>query len=237
MKNNIPKKAVILAGGKGTRLYPLTRKIPKPLLPVNKKPIINHLVDLFNSQGVNDIAVLINKNHRKNFSNWQRKYYQRKNPKIKLFEEKKPLGTFGGFFLLKNWLRDNPFFVSNGDELKRVNLKKLAEFHQNNDCIGTIALVKVDNPKEYGVTICEGKKIKKFIEKPKNPPSNYISSGLYLLSPEIFNYHQGPKFTMIENDVFPRLVKEKKLAGFKFKGNWMDTGTWERYAKAIKDWE
>lgn len=236
MKNNIPKKAVILAGGKGTRLYPLTKKIPKPLLPVNKKPIINHLVDLFNSQGVKDVAVLISKKHKKHFYQWQKKYYQKKSPKIKLFEEKKPLGTFGGFHLLKNWIENNSFFVSNGDELKEIDLKKLTHFHQNNDSIATIALVKVPNPKQYGVAVCKNGKIKKFLEKPKNPPSNYISSGLYLLSPEIFNYHQGPKFTMIEKDVFPQLVKEKKLAGFKFEGKWMDTGTWKRYAKALKNW-
>ncbi|GAI42201.1 unnamed protein product, partial [marine sediment metagenome] len=86
--------------------------------------------------------------------------------------------------------------------------------------------------------------VEQFLEKPENPPSKYINSGLYLLSSGIFNYlprgkagHPGPKFLMIEKDIFPRLAKENKLAGFKFQGKWTDCGTWQRYEKALLDWE
>ena len=238
-------KAVILAGGKGTRLYPITREIPKPLLPVKRKPILNYLVELFYSFGIKDIAILINKDFREDFDWWKKRYYPKN--KIKLVEEKKPLGTFGGLWLLKDWLKNNNFFLTNGDEIKKIDLRKMASFHQKLKTPATVALVKVKNPKDYGVAICENGLILKFLEKPSpaqiskkfakgKKSTNYINAGLYLLSPEIFNFHPGPKFSMIEKDLFPKLAKEKKLAGFKFDGKWLDCGTWERYEEALKKW-
>ena len=248
MDNSFPKKAVILAGGKGTRLYPITKEIPKPLLPIKKKPIINYLVDLFQNQGVKEIAVLISKDFKEDFEWWKKRYYPSTGsgqvPKIKLVEESEPLGTFGGLFYLKDWIGAEPFFRTNGDELKDIDLFKMSEFHQKLNLLATIALVKILDPQNYGVVLCKEGIVENFIEKPKNPPSEYINSGLYLLSPEIFNYpvcqqawQFGPKFLMIENDIFPKLAKEKKLSGFKFIGKWTDCGTWERYEKALSNWQ
>lgn len=234
MSNNLSNyKAVILAGGKGTRLYPITYEIPKPLLPVNKKPIISYLIDLFLEKGISDIAILINKNFKEDFKWWKKRYHSRN--KIHFFEESEPLGTFGGLWALKKWLK-NTFFFTNGDELKKIDLIKMKDFHQKQKVLATIALIEVPDPQNYGVAICKNNFIEKFIEKPKNPPSNYVSSGFYLLSPEIFQYHPGPKFSMIEKDLFPKLAKENKLAGFKFQGKWMDCGNWLRYEKALKEW-
>lgn len=228
-------KAVILAGGKGTRLYPVTYEIPKPLLPVKRKPIINYLIDLFLEQGVSGIAVLINEGFKDEFEWWKKRYYPDK--EILLSREKESLGTFGGLWYLKDWLSKSPFFFSNGDELKKIDLSKMRQFHQERGGLGTIALVEVPDPQNYGVALCKDGFIEEFIEKPKNPPSNYISSGLYLLSPEIFKYHPGPNFSMIETELFPKLAQEKKLAGFQFNGQWMDCGTWERYEKALNEWK
>ena len=258
MKNPDLKKykAVILAGGKGTRLYPVTKETPKPLLCVGKKPIINHLVDLFFSAGINDIAVLISSEFRDDFEWWKKRYYPQAHesrehtnlesilqvycntgcPNIQFFEEKEPLGTFGGLWYLKDWISDSNFFLSNGDELKEIDLTEMEISHKNRNPVATIALVKVENPQEYGVVMCENGMVEQFWEKPENPPSKYINSGLYLFSPEIFNYHPGPKFLMTEKDIFPKLAAEKKLAGFKFNGKWADCGTWERYSKAIEEW-
>jgi NDP-sugar pyrophosphorylase family protein len=238
-------KAVILAGGKGTRLYPITKEIPKPLLPIKKKPIINYLVDLFHSQGVKEIAVLISHDFQDDFQWWRKRYYPKS--KIKLVEEKKPFGTFGGLFLLRKWIGGSLFFLTNGDELKIINLKRMAEFHQKMAVPVTIAMVKVSDPQNYGVVVSKKGKIEKFLEKPspsqllkeiKNwEGSNYINSGLYLLSSEVFDFHPGLKFSMIEADLFPKLAGQKKLAGFKFRGKWTDCGTWERYEKAISTWK
>ena len=237
MQNLSKYKAVILAGGKGTRLYPITYEIPKPLLPVKRKPIINYLVDLFCQQGIKDIAVLVNSEFKDEFVWWQKRYYPKNNPRLTFFEEKEPLGTFGGLFYLKKWLGQSPFFLTNGDELKKINLKQMASFHKEKPVLGTLALVSVSNPSDYGVVLCERGLIKEFLEKPENPPSKYINSGLYLFNPGIFDYHQGPKFCMVEKEIFPNLAKEKKLAGFKFEGSWSDCGTFERYSRAIKKWQ
>lgn len=228
-------KAIILAGGRGTRLFPITYEIPKPLLTVNKKPIINYLVDLFHSLRIKDIAILINKDFREEFDWWKKRYYPKN--KIKIFEEKKPLGTFGGIYFLKNWITSSHFFLTNGDELKRINLIKMIDRHKRLKTLATIALVKVPNPQDYGVVISKNGKIERFLEKPKNPSSHYISSGFYLFSPAIFNYHPGPKFSMVETDLFPKLAKEKKLGEFRFKGKWMDCGTFDRYERALKEWK
>lgn len=241
MPNLANYKGVILAGGKGTRLHPITLEIPKPLLPIRKKPIINYLVDLFIEQGIKDISVVIDKSFKEEFSWWQKRYYPStgsgRGPKIKFLKEEKPLGTFGGLWYLKEWIKNSPFFFTNGDELKKIDLEKMAQFHQKLPVLGTIALVKVPNPQDYGVVTCQKGFVQNFLEKPKNPPSHYINSGLYLFSPEIFKSHPGPKFTMVETDIFPKLAKEKKLAGFKFKGSWTDCGTFVRYENAIKNWQ
>lgn len=234
--SNEPKKykAVILAGGKGTRLYPITKQIPKPLLPVGRKPILSHLVDLFLKHGVEDIAVLVNKDFHDDFAWWNKRHYP--NTKIEIIAEQDYLGTFGGLWLLKDWLQGSHFFLTNGDELKEVDLKEMARFHEKAGTAGTIALAQVPNPKEYGVAVLEGDMIQEFLEKPENPPSDYISSGLYLLSPEIFSRHPGPIFSMIEKELFPLLAEEGKLSGFKGVVRWTDCGTWERYEKALEEW-
>jgi len=251
MKNLSNYKAVILGGGKGTRLYPITREIPKPLLPVKRRPILNYLIDLFYSYGIKEIAILINKDFREDFNWWKKRYYpstgSRRVPKIKIVEEEKPLGTFGGLWFLKNWLSNRPFFLTNGDELKKINLIEMQKFHQKLKKPVTIALVRVPNPKDYGVVICKEGIVQEFLEKPSpaqiskkfvagKKSTNYINSGLYLLSPEIFQYHPGLVFSMIEKDILPKLAKEKKLAGFKFKGKWLDCGDLQRWATAIRKW-
>lgn len=228
-------KAVILAGGKGTRLYPITYEIPKPLLPVKGKPIISHLTNLFLESGIKDIFVLISKDSKDDFYWWKKRYHPKEN--IDFIEENEPLGTFGGLLLVKEKLAGCDFFLTNGDELKKLDLKKMQEFHDSRQEIATIALVEVENPQDYGVVLCNSGRAKEFLEKPKNPPSKFINSGLYLLSSEIFKYHPGLKFCMIEKDIFPKLAQEGKLAAFQFQGKWTDCGTWERYEKAIKEWE
>jgi len=228
-------KAVILAGGLGTRLYPITYEIPKPLLRIKKKPIINYLVDLFLKAGVKRIAILISENFEEDFIWWEKRYYPKK--KIKFFKEKKPLGTLGGLYYLRKWVSKSDFFLTNGDELKKIDLKKMKDFHQKKEVLATIALVKVKNPQDYGVVVCKNGIVQKFLEKPQNPPSKYINSGLYIFSPGIFKYHPGPKFSMIETNLFPKLAKKRELAGFKFDGKWTDCGQWDSYEKAIKTWK
>jgi len=232
-------KAVILAGGLGTRLRPITYEIPKPLLTVKKKPIINHLIELFCRHGVGEIAVLAAEGHRNDFSRWQYAWQEElPQANISIFFEDKPRGTFGGMKLVKDWLGGEAFILSNGDELKDFDLGKLRSFHAEHKPLGTIALVQVPNPREYGVPILNGPHIKEFLEKPQNPPTDFVSSGLYILEPQVFDYADFSKENlMIEKDIFPRLAAEGKLAGLKMENSrWYDCGNLERWEKAIKEW-
>lgn len=228
-------KAVILAGGKGTRLYPITKEMPKPLLVIKRKPIVNYLVELFHSFGIQDIAVLVNETFLEDFEWWKKRYYPERS--ITFFTEQEPLGTFGGLWNVRDWAGSNSLFITNGDELKEIDLGQMAEFHQGRGTIGTIALVEVENPQDYGVVTTNEDLVEDFLEKPQNPPTNYINSGLYLFSPEIFTLYPGPQFLMMEKDIFPDLAKKRKIGGFKFQGKWLDMGTWERYNHAIEEWE
>jgi len=232
-------KAIILAGGLGTRLRPITYEIPKPLLTVKKKPIINYLIELFLRYDISEIGVLTNNENKDDFVFWQKNLSDNLASKIQLFFSEKRRGTFGELEYVKDWLGDNTrFILSNGDELKDFDLKNLFDFHNEHRPIGTIALVHVPNPHEYGVPILENHIIKEFLEKPQNPPSNFISSGLYILESEIFNYADFSKeILMIEKDIFPKLANEGKLIGLKMEGGkWCDCGTLERWERAIKDW-
>ncbi len=232
-------KLVIQAGGSGTRLRPVTLETPKPLVTVKKKPIINHLVEFFGRYGVDDVIININKNHAEDYEWWQRRYKKQLPRKLKIVAEPSALGTFGGFKHLKPHLKAR-FVLSWGDELKDFNLTELIKAHENNPQhpVATIALVKVDDPSNYGVPIMEGNMVKEFLEKPKNPPSNFVNSGLVILEPEVFKYADFSKgFLMIEKDIYPKLAALGKLAGHKIEnGRWYDCGTLERWEKAIKEW-
>ena len=232
-------KAVILAGGSGTRLRPVTLETPKPLITIKRKPILNHLLELFSRHAIDEPIILIAGSHREDFIWWQKRYQNELPPKLKLEAEPEPLGTFGGLKALQEELKE-AFFLSNGDELKDFHLTNLVEFHKNNPAkpVATIALVKVENPSDYGVPIMDGDKITEFLEKPQNPPSNFISSGLYVLEPEVFKYADWENgYLMIEKDIFPKLAAAGKLAGYKVEnGRWYDCGTFERWEKAIREW-
>ena len=224
-----------MAAGEGTRLRPLTYEIPKPLLPVGKIPIITYLVDLYLKNGVDDIKINIQKKHLEDFYKWKETYFPRE--KIEFLIEKKPTGTFTPLIKAdKHWFSE-PIVVSNGDELKELNLKEMIDYHFQKGGMATVGLVKVNDPQVYGVAKLNEDKISEFIEKPKDPPSPYINSGLYILNPEIRNYYPPKvKFAMVESDLFPQLAKEGKLFGYKWEGKWMDTGTFERWELAIKNW-
>ena len=232
-------KAVILAGGLGTRLRPITYEIPKPLLPVKKKPILNHLIEFFKRHAISEVAILASSGHKNDFERWAESWQKDlSSVQISIFYEEKPRGTFGGMEVLKEWLGDEPFILSNGDELKDFKLDELVSYHKKHKPIGTMALVEVTNPNEYGVPIMDGHTVKEFLEKPTNPPHFFVSSGLYVLSPKVFDYADFSKENiMIEKDIFPKLAEEGKLIGLKMiGGRWFDCGNLERWEKAMKEW-
>jgi NDP-sugar pyrophosphorylase family protein len=225
-------KAIILAGGKGTRLRPLTNDIPKALIPIGKKTLTDLVIDILNKYNIKDIILSIAYKKEK-----IKEYFKEKN--ISYIEEPKPLGTAGPLIILNNQNKqlDETFFVINGDNLFNVNLKDMLEFHKKNKATVTIGLSKVKDPRSYGVAILEDNKIKEFIEKPDNPPTNYINSGYYIMEPEVFDIIKGKEKAMLEKDLFPLLAEQGKLFGFKSDKQWFDTGTFERYEQVKKEWK
>jgi NDP-sugar pyrophosphorylase family protein len=231
-------KGIILVGGAGTRLRPVTYEIPKPLVPVKKRPIINHLIDLFRRHGIDEIALMASKDHEEDFVRWQKTWDDELPKDLTIFFETAPRGTFGGLEIAREWIGDEPFILSNGDELKDFDLTSLIAAHKEHGALGTIALVEVNDPEHYGVPILNGEKIEQFLEKPNPAPSKFISSGLYVLRPEVFGYADfANDFIMIEKDIFPKLAADSKLTGYKLVGGrWYDCGTLERWEKAMKEW-
>jgi len=228
------RKALVMAGGFGTRLKELTKDTPKPMLPLQGKPILEYTVDLCRRFGIRDIAmsVFYHKDRIKEYFGDGSKW----GVKIRYVEETEPLGTGGALLLARNFL-DEPFMMCNADELKDIDLEEMEQQHLSTGALATLALTHVEDPSAYGVADLEGEKIHKFVEKPKieEAPSKWISAGLYIMSPSVIRMvPEG--FTMIEKALFPKIAKKGLLFGYKFYGQWFDTGTPERYANAENGW-
>ena len=227
-------QGVILAGGMGTRLHPITLEIPKPLLPVHRKPIIQYLVELFRASAVKEIFVLANRRDIGLFEKWKDEYNNRE---VILTKEEERLGTWGG---VQKYLRDkltDTFIVSNGDELKEIDIDKLLTFHKANKALATVASIEVSNAKDYGVLVSDEKgRVKEFLYKPPSPPTNFIMSGIYAAEPKLFDFHFESDVISFEEDVLPKIIDGDKLFEFKASGRWYDCGTFERYEKAINEW-
>ena len=230
---NIPSKAVLLVGGRGTRLRPLTDKTPKALLKVQGKTIAEHLFDLLKKYGIRDVILCTG------YLKDKIKEYFGDGSKIGInttyVEENEPLGTAGPLKLAKKHLKDS-FIVSNGDELKNINIPRMFRLHKRKNALATIALTTVDDPSHYGVARLDGSRIIEFVEKPSKPISNLINAGFYIIEPEVIDMVPDG-FTMLEKDVFPKLAQLGRLRGFPFAGQWFDIGNIERYKIAERNWE
>jgi NDP-sugar pyrophosphorylase family protein len=158
--------------------------------------------------------------------------------RVEIWVEPEAMGTLGALVHhLGSDLGSEPVFVTNGDELKGLDLAALSSFHDEHKPAVTVALVRVPNPSDYGVAEMEEHLIRRFHEKPAIPPSTLVSSGLYVLEPSVLSEADKTKtFLMFEKDLFPRLAGEGRLGGCALEGPWYDCGTMERWEKAIKEW-
>lgn len=224
-------KAVILSGGFGTRMRPLTYTTPKPLLPIVNKPMIHHLVDSLPEE-VDE--VLIAANYKIDLL---KDYFEAQDLDInvEIIDEPKPLGTAGAVKNVEEYLNE-PFFVMNADVISSIDLKGFLEFFNSKPGVGAISAWRVENPEEFGIfDMDEEKRIQRFEEKP-NPWeafSNIVNAGHYILEPEILDLIQSGEKVNMSKEIFPKLL-EKGLYGFEFEGYWIDCGRPSSFFKATR---
>lgn len=229
-------KAVLLAAGEGTRLKPLTNNIPKVMLLMNGKPVLEYNINLLKKYDIKDIAVNLwylphkIKEYFKDGKDW--------GIRIVYSEEKEILGTAGALKKLTNFL-DIRFVVIYGDVINNINISDMIEFHKKKKGIATIALYEeTENPKTKGlVEIDDNKKILNFIEKPKNPITNLANAGVYIFEPEVLDFIPKDRYFDCGRDLFPLLLsKGKNIYGYILKEEYLvDIGTIEKYNKANED--
>jgi NDP-sugar pyrophosphorylase family protein len=225
-------KAVIIAGGFGTRLRPLSCTRPKQLFPIGGRPLLDWTLERLAKCGVDMVVFAVNYLFDAFVNRYGESAY---GMKLRYSKEAKPLGTGGCVKNAEKIIgREEPFLLLNGDILSNIDYSKLIAQHMRNDATATITLLKVEDPSRYGaVEIVDKNRIARFIEKPERgkAPSNLINAGIYVLNPEIFGFIQGEARVSIEREVFPVLARDSKLFGFEFKGLWIDIGEPSDYLK------
>jgi len=230
-------KAYILAGGLGVKMKPLTQELPKPLLPIHGKPLLEYQIELLRNNEIRDMHILIG--HLGERIKYQFGDGTRFGVNISyLSQPKTEIGTGHALFLARNIFTDAPFLMLYGDMLINLNLKNFIMQHLESNTLATIALTSTKYPSPYGVVGLSGSKIVNFNEKPeeKEAHSHVISAGLFCFTPKIFEQLSSKKDFALEKHVFPKLASEGQLGGYLFEGKWFDIGTPEIYAKAIKEW-
>lgn len=229
------ERAVVLAGGKGVRLRPFTYELPKLLIPIRGKPLMQHIVEFLRYFEIRDITIAIGylgSKVREHFGDGSKL-----GVRISYVEEEEPLGTAGPLNLLRDQLRST-FLMMNGDVLADLNLHRLLSFHSQHEGLATIALVRAREVERFGVVELDGNRVVRFVEKPRARAVKdaLINAGIYVFEREVMNYvPEG--YAMLETDVFPKLVEEGLIYGYEFNGQWLDVGTPEAYEKAIKQWD
>lgn len=228
-------KAIILAGGLGERLRPLTDNIPKPLLQVKGKPIIEHAVNNFRKYGIKDIILSIGYNADKIIS-----YFgdgSKLGVKITYCIEDKPLGTGGAIKEASKNIKET-FIAINGDNLSDFNWKEIIEFHKKNNAKITLALYPVEDVTKFGIAQLDGNIIARFVEKPKKEeaPSNLNNAGGYVIEPDVLKILPEGKCS-IEKDCFEKLAEKGVIYAYVHKGQWYPTDDMEKYNKAKKEFK
>jgi mannose-1-phosphate guanylyltransferase/phosphomannomutase len=229
-------KAVIMAGGEGTRLRPLTANQPKPMLPMVNRPMAEHVVNLLRRHGFEDIVVTVAflANHVRTYFGDGSEFGVR----MVYATEETPLGTAGSVLNARDEL-DERFLVISGDVLTDIDLSELVLFHDKKGSKVTLALKAMENPLEFGIVItgADGR-IERFLEKPGwgDVFSDTINTGIYVLEPEVFDWIPEGRQVDFSAEVFPAMLAgNRPMFGFVAGGYWEDVGTHDAYLSAHVD--
>jgi mannose-1-phosphate guanylyltransferase / phosphomannomutase len=230
-------KAVVMAGGEGSRLRPLTIARPKPMVPIVGRPVAEHILNLLKDHGITDVVMTVQylASNIEDYFGDGAQYGMH----IRYSREETPLGTAGSVKNAEEWLNDEPFLVISGDALTDFNLSEIIAFHTEHQAMATLTLAHVQNPLEFGVIITDDEgHITQFLEKPGwgQVFSDTINTGIYVLDPKIFHYFERDVVFDFSNDLFPILLKNgDPLYGFTASGYWCDVGNLGEYSRANAD--
>lgn len=241
MKNEVPKIALILAGGRGVRLRPLTYRIPKPLVPINGKPIIERIVDELIRNGIKDIVISIGYK-----AGMIIKYLDNAglDARISYVVEKESLGTGGGLKLSLKRIRsryNGDIFLVYGDAVFKFDIKKMYCFHKEKDALITMALKRKKEVIGRGVAFLKGTRVTKFIEKPVHDSapeemSDLTNAGKYILNTKVFNLLPDRKRFSFEQDFLQNSAQDINLQGYLTRAKSFSIDTPEKLEKARKNW-
>ena len=223
-------KVILMVGGEGVRLRPLTKDVPKPMLHIGNKPILQTIIEKFAEHGYVNIVMCLNYKFQiiKDFFGDGKKF----GVKIEYVIEKKKMGTVGALSLLKKKLT-KPFFLMNGDLLTDVNFEYLHNYHKLKNNIATISVREHNVELPYGVVKLNQNLISSFEEKPNY--KFFINAGVYMFSPEVLNHIPRNKKYQIP-ELFIKLIKlKKKINTFNLKNYWLDIGQVEQLDQAKKE--
>ncbi len=229
-------QAVVLIGGKGTRLRPITHTVPKALVPLRNTPYIQYLVDSLRAAGVEEaifsmgylpdpIKQYLGGQDLNGFS-------------LKYVVEARPLGTGGGIKNVEEHLEEGPFVATNGDILTGLDLREVIQAHQDSGALATITLTVAEDPTAYGLVEVDSQLyVRRFVEKPSYDEvrTNLVNSGIYVLEREVLGMIPSEREVSIEREVFPRLQEMGKLRAYVSSAYWQDIGIPERYLQASHD--
>jgi NDP-sugar pyrophosphorylase family protein len=231
-------KAVVLVGGEGTRLRPLTYETPKPLLPIANEPFLERQLRWLASHGVDEIVLSMGYLPDAFVAQFPAGRFE--GVTLRYAVEADPLGTAGGIRFAAEGV-DERILVCNGDVLTTLDLSALLEFHRSRDAEATIALTHVDDPSAFGVvpTRDDGEVIA-FVEKPPpgRAPTNWINAGTYVLEPSVLARIPPRLAVSIEKETFPRMLAgptPRRLFAMRSDAYWLDIGTPEKYLQAQGD--
>jgi len=227
-------KAVILAGGYGTRLKSLTSTTPKTMILLVNRPVIDYILDYLVGYGLKEIVITTNYFREKTINYLSS---SRKDLEIIYPEEPSPLGTAGS---VKNAGLTERSLIIQGDSITEIDIGKVMRFHETHNGLVTIALLPVSNPSLYGIAEIEGSTgsgiIRRFEEKPAPTAcfSNLASTGLYIIEPEVMDRIPEGRAFDFARDLFPMLIPEKEVYGCVVGGFWMDVGSLKGYIGATR---
>jgi mannose-1-phosphate guanylyltransferase len=228
-------RALILAGGKATRLHPLTISTPKAMTPVLGRPFLEHVLAWLRRHDVLDVTLLLG-----HLADPIRDHFgdgRSCGVRLSYLTERQPLGSGGALKQLEAELNE-PFFAINGDIFTDLDLQVMRIAHDNAGAEVSIGLVAVPDPSQYGVVALDGAgMISRFVEKPPaaEAPSNLINAGVWLFEPSALGRIAAGRFSMVEQELFPELARDRRLYGYAAPGYWMDAGTPERYLDLHRD--